>query len=112
MSIFPEGLATVLHSNETLAIGNFSDVRLERRGAPPSGRDPFHDFVGSFFVFSIADRDVGSASCASRYRNRSSNSPGRRLLRQPPFLSVDLATLLLAIRFLSEKNLFELIFSF
>ena len=73
--------------NESLSIGNLSDIRLKSSSTPLRGRDAGHDFIRSLFVFTIADRHVG-VFLRQAFRDRSSNSlvaarDGGYLARKP-----------------------------
>jgi hypothetical protein len=59
--------------DESLSVGNLSDVRLKRGSSPLRGGDARYDLVCSFLVFPIADRHVG-ALLRQAFRDRSSNS--------------------------------------
>jgi hypothetical protein len=73
--------------NESLSVGNLSDIRLKSSSTPIRGRDAGHDFIRSLLVFPIADRHVG-AFLRQAFRDRSTNSlvaagDGGYLARKP-----------------------------
>jgi hypothetical protein len=59
--------------DESLSVGNYSDVRLKGSRSPLRGGDAGHHFIRPGFVFPIADCDVG-AILRQTFRDRSTNS--------------------------------------
>src|SRR6202007_2801357 len=59
--------------DEFLAVGNLSDIRLKGGATPVRSVDFAHNFIRPFFVFPIADRDIGPF-LAHPLRDRAPNS--------------------------------------
>src|SRR5579859_2312661 len=59
--------------DESLSVGDLSDIGLKRSSSPLRSRNSVHYFIGPILVLAIADGNVSAFLCQT-FRNRSSNS--------------------------------------